>query len=170
MANLIRQQNLIDSNKRALLKYILISDGTQSANSVLLDASMLKFALNANGYIMTGNTHTKSNYRTSVKRVFGSATLGSGAYLKLQWQGDSNSEIVTIGTGNFDYSFDSVGDNAVITNPEANATGDILITTNNLTANDVATIFLDVRKNSEDYDAGQTADPASFNKGDWRLI
>lgn len=163
MANLIRQQNIIDSNKRALLKYVLISDGTQSANSVLLDASMLKFALNANGYIMSSNTHPKSNYRTSVKRVFGTATLGSGAYLKLQWQGDSNSEIVTIGSGNFDYSFETSGDSAVISNPEANATGDILITTNNLTANDVATIFLDIKKNSEDFDAGQSADPYAFN-------
>ena len=169
MANLIRQQNLIDSNKRALLKYVIISDGTQSANTVLVDASMLRFALNANGYIMTSNTHPKSNYKITVKRIFGSASLGSGASLKLQWQGDSNSEIITIGTGSFDYSFDSVGDNAVIPNPEANATGDILISTKYLTANDVATFFIDLRKNSEDYDAGQTADPASFNKGKWSL-
>lgn len=169
MANLIRQQNLIDSNKRALLKYVLISDGTQSANTLLVDASMLRYSLNANGYIMSGNTHTKTNYRTNVKRVFGSATLGSGASIKLQWQGDSNSEIVTIGTGSFDYSFDSVGDNATISNPEANATGDILITTKNLTANDVATFFIDLRKNSEDYDAGQTADPFAFNKGNRSL-
>ena len=60
MANTITEHRLVDTNKRTLAKYILVSDGTQYANSVLLDVSTLKFALNANGYIMASNTHPKS--------------------------------------------------------------------------------------------------------------
>ena len=30
---------------------------------------------------------------------------------------------------------------------------------------DAATIFIDLRKDNRDYDAGQTADPVAFNRG-----
>lgn len=162
MANLIREQRLIDSNKRALIKYVIISDGTNEANTTLVDASNLAFALNANGYIMSSNTHPKSNYRTTVKKI--KAYSRTGGSFRLKWEGDANSEIVVFGSGSVDFTFEN--DGAVITNPEANATGDILISTANLVAGDVTTIFVDLRKNSEDYDAGQTADPYAFNAVD----
>ena len=166
MANLIREQKLVDTNKRALIKYVFISDGSAAANAVLLDASTLKNALNANGYIMTSNVNKKTNYRTTVKRVFGNATAtGPGSYYKLQWQGDSNSEIITFSTTPFDYDFASMGDGAVISNPEANATGNILLTTTNIGTGNTFTLFVDLRKDSRDYDAGQTADPVAFNRG-----
>lgn len=160
MANTIREQRLIDSNKRALIKYVVLSDGTQESNTRLLDASNLSFALNANGYIMSSNTDPKSNYRTTVRKIKAySKTSGS---VRLKWEGDANSEIITFGSASVDLNFEN--DGAIIWNPEANATGDILISTLGLTAGDTFTIFLDLKKNSEDYDAGQTADPYAFNR------
>jgi hypothetical protein len=161
MANTIREQRLIDSNKRALIKYVIISDGTQESNTVLVDASTLAFALNANSYIMSSNTHPKSNYRTTVKKIKAYAkTSGS---IRLKWHGDANSEIIVFGSTSVDFNFEN--DGAVISNPEANATGDILLTTLAMASGDALTIFLDLKKDSRDYDAGQTADPYAFNRG-----
>jgi hypothetical protein len=164
MANIIKEHRLIDSTKRTLAKYILISDGNQNANSVLLDVSTLAFALNANGYIMQSNTHPKSKYNTTIKRISGKVASSNGK-VYLQWHGDSNSEIIVTGSGRFDFDFQSMGDGAVFTNPEANSSGDVLITTSGLVAGDAATIIIDVRKDNRDYDAGQSADPYAFNRG-----
>lgn len=166
MANTIKEHRLIDSTKRTLVKYIVISDGTQNANTTLLDVSTLAFALNANGYIMQSNTHPKTKYRTSIKRITGKvATAAANGKIFLQWHGDGNSEIVVTGSGRFDFDFQSMGDGAVFTNPEANSSGDILITTAGLLAGDAAVIILDVKKDNNDYDAGQSADPYAFNRG-----
>jgi hypothetical protein len=160
MANVIREQRLIDTNKRALLKYVILSDGTQESNTVLVDASTLAFSLNANGYIMQSGVHPKSNYRTTVKKIKAySKNTGS---VRLKWHGDANSEIITFGSASVDFNFEN--DGAVISNPEANASGDILISTLGMATGDTVTIFLDLKKNSEDYDAGQTADPYAFNR------
>jgi len=162
MANLLREQRLVDNNKRALIKFVYNID-TAASNVRLVDASNLNLALNANGFIMTSNVHPKSTYRTTIKRMFGTAK--ANGYIKLQWEGDSNSEIVTFGSGSFDYSFDPMGDGAVINNPEANASGDILISVITPSSADTLTLFVDLRKDSRDYDAGQTADPVAFNRG-----
>ena len=162
MANLIREQRLIDTQKRTLIKYTMLVDSAV-ANSTLVDVSSLKHALNANGYIMSSNTHPLSIYRTTIKRIFGS--VKANAYVKLQWQGSSNSEIVTMPTGSFDYDFQSMGDGSVISNPETSSNGDILLSIITPSSADAATIFIDLRKDNRDYDAGQTADPVAFNRG-----
>ena len=162
MANLIREQRLIDTQKRTLIKYTMLVDSAV-ANSTLVDVSSLKHALNANGYIMSSNTHPLSIYRTTIKRIFGSAK--ANAYIKLQWQGSSNSEIVVLNSGRFDYDFQSMGDGAVISNPETSSNGDILLSIITPSSADAATIFIDLRKDNRDYDAGQTADPVAFNRG-----
>lgn len=162
MANLVKEHKIIDNSKRALIKYVFLAD-TAAANSTLVDVSMLRNALNVNNYIMTSNTNPKTTYRTTIKRVYGSAK--ANAYFKIQWIGDANSEIITIPTGNFDYSFDSMGDGAVINNPEANSIGDILYSIITPSSADTLTLFIDLRKDARDYDAGQTADPVAFNRG-----
>lgn len=162
MANLIREHKLIDNNKRALIKYTMLLDSAV-ANSVLVDVSTLAFALNTNGYIMSSNTDPRGLYNTTIKRIFGN--VKANAYIKLQWQGASNSEIITCPTGSFDFDFQSMGDGAVIKNPEASSNGDILLTVVTPSSADAATIFIDLRKDSKDYDAGQTADPVAFNRG-----
>jgi hypothetical protein len=162
MANILKGQRIIDGNKRTLLKYVFLSDGTAVANSTLVDASSLAFALNTNGYIMSSNVDPKSSYRTTIKRIFGNAKVNS--YITLQWAGTSNAEIVTIGSGSFDYDFQSMGDGAIIPMESDATSGDILLSINNNKNNDAFTLFIDLRKNNEDFDAGQTADPYAFNK------
>jgi hypothetical protein len=148
-----------------LLKYVFIGDGTQQANTTLIDVSTLANSLNANGYIMTSNTDPKSTYRTTIKRIWGNYS-GTG-YVKLQWHGTSNGEIVVFGNGKVDIDFESRSDTAVITNPEANTSGDILISTSGVGSSNVFTIFVDLRKDNADYDAGQSRDPAAFNAGSY---
>lgn len=157
MANQIIEQRLIDSNKRTLVKYVIISDGTQEANTRLLDASSLAFAMNANGII--SQSDLKSNYRTAIKKIkaYGKLT----GTIRLKWQGDANAEIAVFGAGGIDFGME--GENILIPNPEANATGDILITTVGMAGNDAVTLFIDLKKNNEDYNAGQAADPYAFN-------
>jgi len=164
MANKILQQRLADTNKRVLTKVVLISDSTNEANTVLIDVSSLKFALNANGYIMQSNTHPKSKYNTTIKNIIGNLKSNNGT-LRLQWAGASNSEIIAVGNGRFDYDFEGMTSGGAIDNPEASSSGDILITTTGLVNGDVATIIIDQRKDNNDFDAGQTADPYAFNRG-----
>lgn len=167
MANLIREQRIIDNNKRALIKYVMMIDSA-AANVTLVDASTLRFAKNTNGYIMSSNTDPMSEYRSTVKRIFGSAR--ANGYIKLQWQGSTNTEIVTINNGSFDYNFEAMGDGATIgTTEAAGQNGDILVTIVTPSSADAATIFIDLRKNQSDYDQGQTADPAAFNRGNYSL-
>lgn len=167
MANLIREQRIVDNNKRALLKYVMMLD-TAAANITLVDASTLRFALNANSQIMSSNTHPRSEYRTTIKRIFGTAR--ANAYIKLQWQGATNTEIVTINNGPFDFDFHSMGDGAVVGTTETSGqNGDILVTIVTPSSADAATIFIDLRKNQSDFDQGQTADPAAFNRGNYSL-
>lgn len=167
MANLLREQRIVDTNRRALLKYVCISDGTQYANNVLVDVSTLAYALNTNGYIMSAGADPKSTYRTVISRIKGVTSVAASGYIKLQWQGDSNSEIIVVKNDSFDFSgeaFGAVGGGS-IPNPEANSSGDILISTKGFTANDSFTLFIEVRKDGRDYDQGQTADPVAFNRG-----
>jgi hypothetical protein len=163
MANYIKEQRLIDNNKRALLKYVFIGDGTQEANTTLVDVSTLANALNTSGQIMTSNTNPKPKYTTTIKRIWGRYT-GDG-YIKLQWQGATNSEITVFGSGTVNIDFESRADVAVISNPEAETNGDILISTVGVKTANVFTLFVDLRKDSADYDAGQTRDPVAFNRG-----
>lgn len=169
MANIIREQKVIDTNKRALLKYVFLSDGTAEANTLLIDASNLSGALNANGQLMVSNVHPKPIYKTKIKRIFGQGKVNS--YITLSWSGinaTGNTEIVTLTNGSFDYNFENLGDNAVIPNPgvaDANCNGDIVFSVNGNKPNDTFTLFIDLRKDSEDYSAGQFADPTAFNRG-----
>lgn len=169
MANLIREQRIIDNNKRTLVKYIFLSDGSASANVRLLDASTLRFALNANGYIMSSNTHPRSSYGISIKRIFGIGHFSNNGYFKIQWDSAANSEILILNDKAFDFDFHSMGDGATISCPDANATGDILMSDASTAAGDNFTLFIDIRKNQSDYDQGQTADPAAFNRGTWSI-
>ena len=163
MANVITEQRLIDNNKRALIKYVATLD-TATSNNVLVNASQLRLALNANGYVMQSNTHIKSTYRTTIKRIFGNSK--ANGYIKLLWNGSTNTaDIITITNGNFDYYFDSMGDGAVIPNPDATSNGNILMNVVTPSSADALTLFIDLRKDSRDYDAGQTADPVAFNRG-----
>ena len=168
MAARVYTQKLIDSNKRALVKYVYISDGTQEANTVLLDVSTLNYALNTSGQIMTGGVNRKSTYRTTIKRIMGAIHTKNHGTAMLQWHGAANTPIAIAADGVIDWNFEAMGDGAVIQNPETNTNGNILCTTDALAAGDAFTLFIDLRKDARDYDQGQSRDPAAFNAGGYR--
>lgn len=170
MANVIKEERLIDSTKRALIKYVITSDGTPAANNVLLDVSTLNYALNTSGHIMTSNTNPLSCYRTSIKRIFGYGTSNTGGTIMLKWHANGqNTDIVGIGAGQFDYNFDAMGDGAIIKNPhpDANTTGDILYSSSY--GSGVVTLFVDIKKDNKYYSAGQHALPSDFNYGEYGI-
>lgn len=163
MANVIKEQKIVDNNKRALIKYVATLD-TATANTMLLDVSQLAFALNTNSQIMAANANIRSTYRTTIKRIFGTAK--ANAYFKILWQGANTADIITINTGSFDYDFQSMGDGATIGNNDTGTSnGNILINVVTPSSADALTLFIDLRKDGRDYDSGQTADPTAFNKG-----
>jgi len=168
MANRTLSQNLIDTTKRTLLKYYLVSDATATANSSIIKFSELNFALNASGYI--SNTEPQVHYGMSIKRIYGyNKTQNAGGYVTLKWEDDANTEIVSLASGSFDIDMSGVsGDNAVITSPAANVKG-LLISMTAPTSADTLTLFVDMHKDNNDFDAGAGADPAAFNKGTWAL-
>lgn len=172
MANVIREQRLVDSTKRALIKYVITSDGTADANTVLVDVSTLSNALNANGQLMVSNTHPLTTYRTSIKRIFGYGAGNVGGAVVLRWHANGqNTEIVSVGSGAFDYNFEAMGDGAVITNPNPDGaanTGDILYSST-LANGGVVTLFIDLKKDNKTYSAGQHVQPSDFNYGQYGI-
>lgn len=165
MATTLTTQTLVDSNKRALIK--IVGEGGTDANTTLIDVSTLQYALNTSGQIMVAGSNAKSTYRTSIKRIWGQGHMAQGKYVTLKWGGTSNTAIVTFGDGQFDYNFDASSTAGAISNPDsANSTGDIVFSST-AGASDAWTLFIDLKKDARDYDAGQTADPAAFNYGPW---
>jgi len=162
MPNQYTEQRLIDSHRRTLIKITGFLDGNTASNNTVVDVSTLAYALNANGFIMSANTHPKTNYRTTIKHIYGDINVPQ--YLSLKWKGDANSSIITLGPDRFDINMDGDGMTGVLNNPEANTNGDILLSTFGATTNSSYTIFIDLKKDARDFDAGQTADPAAFNR------
>lgn len=160
MANGISEHKLVDTNRRSLVKYVGTVDSA-AANVVLLDVSSLALSLNTNGKIMSSNTDIKSLYRTQIKRIWGQGHFKSAGYVTLRW-GGANSEICTIGNGQFDYNFDAEGLTASIPANTAGS-GDINYSTTGVAAGDAFTLFIDLKKDGRDYDQGQTADPIAYN-------
>ena len=168
MANVIKEQKLVDSNKHTIVKYVATVD-TNTANVMLLTAANLAFALTSNGNsVLTPGDwgNTKTNYRTTIKRIWGQGQLKSGGYLTLSWGSRSNTEIVTFGNGQFDYNFDAEGLSSAIGVPSGvSANGDLLVTTTGVVTGDAFTVFIDLKKDGRDFSAGQHHDPAAFNYG-----
>jgi hypothetical protein len=166
MANIITQTKLVDSTNRALIRYHIMSDGTSEANTKILDVSGLAFSLNTSGRIMTGNTNAKDVYRTSIVRIFGSYAAKNKGHVDLKWEttngSNGTSSFVTFGEGFFDYNFTGMGHGDAVSTPPSNVNGDIIMDAG-LANLDHITIYLDLKKDNRDFDAGQTARPSDFN-------
>lgn len=168
MATTLNTVKLVDSTHRTLVK--IVGTGGGDANTLMIDAASLAFSLNANSKILGTGTDRKSSYRTSIKRIWGQAQIGSNKIITLQWADDTNSPIVTFGTGHFDYNFDREGMSGTIATPVgANAKGNIIFTST-ATTGDAFTLFVDLKKDNRDFDAGQTADPAAFNAHGYGIV
>lgn len=168
MANRVETQKLIDNNRRTLIKHVIFVDGSATANASLIKFSELNYAINATGAI--SNTNPQAEYDVSIKRIYGYSKIqNAGGFITLKWENDANSEIVAFGSNNFNIDMSGIaGDNAVIKSPVANAIG-LIYSAASPTAGDVINLFVDMKKGGQDFDQGQTADPAAFNYGNWSL-
>ena len=166
MATTFTKQVLQDSNRHAIIKFVGNTD-TNVTSTLLLDAGSLAYAMNVNNHIMTSGTDRRPKYGITIKRIFGQGQFKSGGHMLLTWQDASNSAIVTIGNGSFDYNLDLQGSIGVIgfanTDPKANCTGNVRVSTVDVALGDSVTLFVSVKKEGSDYDQGQTRDPAAFN-------
>ena len=166
MATVVTTQTLVDSTTRTLIKVVGV--GGTDANASLVVAANLAYAMTANGNapLTLGDTgNAKSQYRSTIRRVFGQGQMTAGKYVMLQWKNDANTNIISFGDGSFDYNFASDGSIGCIPQPSvANTTGDIIFTST-AAATDAWTLFIDLRKDNRDYSAGQFRDPIAFNRG-----
>lgn len=155
------EQRLVDGTDRAVISLTGIFDGSQLANNTIIDVSTLRNALNANGFIMSANTDPKTLYRTTIKKINYSLSDGT---LRINWQnstGNIAAWYVPAGSGEVNLS---------IANPDtANSSGDIQVTSQGTNANSRYSLVVTLKKDPRDFDAGQTADPAAFNKGAYRF-
>jgi hypothetical protein len=156
MAN--NSQKIIDSTRRVVYKFT----GDAAETRVLkIDAGALAYALNANGYIMTGSDR-KSNYGLALKKVVHSI---SGGYVEISTDGDAGNTIINLsgaGTMALAEGGDPISINCA---SYANSTGNIFLSMiggSGAPAN-TYTVILDFRKLAYSYDQGQTADPKAFN-------
>lgn len=161
MASTVKQVNVIDTNTRALIKYLIIGDGTVQANTIILDPAKLAFALNANSKLIGSGTDRKPSYRYSIRRMYGNAKLGG--YIKLGFQEDGNTDVIILTSGQFDYGAGIMGDGMSIKSTGANSTGNLVMTVVGAGANDAVTLFIDIKKDGADFDTGVLSDPTAFN-------
>ena len=161
MATVLTTQTLVDTNRHTVIKVVGV--GGTDANVSLVKAANLAFAINATGQV--SSTNPKRLNRVAIKRVWGQGQMTAAKAVTLQWGGNSNSAIVTFGTGSFDYNFDSGSTPGTIEIPDqANCTGDIVFSSTAGTT-DSWTIFIDLKKDGRDFDQGQARDPLAFNNG-----
>lgn len=161
MATVLTTQTLVDSNRHSVIK--IVGTGGTDANAMLVRASTLAFAINATGQIST--TNPKRLNRVAVRRIWGQAQMTPNTNVTLRWGGNTNTAIVTFGTGWFDYNFDAGCVGGTIEIPDqANCTGDIVFSSTAGTL-DSWTLFVDLKKDGRDYDQGGVRDPLAFNNG-----
>jgi hypothetical protein len=161
MATVLTTQTLVDTNRHTVIKVVGV--GGTDANVSLIKAANLAYAINATGQV--SSTNPKRLNRVAIKRVWGQGQMTAAKAVTLQWGGNSNSAIVTFGTGSFDYNFDASSTQGTIEIPDqANCTGDIVFSST-AGATDTWTLFIDLKKDGRDYDQGQARDPLAFNNG-----
>ena len=150
MANVTTEQRLIDGTHKAVIKLTGVADGTGQFGGVVIDVSTLAQAKNANNLLMTANSDPKSLYRVYVKKIIADVV---GGYITLLWQGNAaNSTMVTLGPGFKELDFEFMG--GLISNPSSNSTGDIILTSNAVGANNAYTLILELKKDGNDYLTG----------------
>jgi hypothetical protein len=162
MATVLTTQTLVDSNRRAVVKFV--GTGGNDSNTLLL-VSNLAYALNTNGQIMTGGVDKRNVYKHTIKRIWGQGQMTQGKQVILKW-GGNNDYIVSFGDGHFDYNFDREGLSASI--PLSGDTSGDIVYTSTAGDSDTWTLFIDLKKDGTDFDQGQTADPAAFNWYDFQ--
>jgi hypothetical protein len=166
MANQIVEQRLIDTTNRLLTKVNGTFDGSgQVSNSTIIDVSTLSYALNTNGYVLTGNTDVRSFYRIYPTSIKGFSTV---PFLRISVMGITTgvygntalNDIVVVGNGWFSFDLTDAFKGGKFTSPvpTANMNGDFMVTSLGAAANQGFTLIIDARKEPQDYDFGRQED------------
>ena len=149
---------IIDSQRKLVIK--LTGDGAEG-RTIKVDAGGLNFALNTNNQILGTGTDRKAQYRLHLKSV--RYDVAGGGYVVITGDGDAANALITMSTGN-EFDFNEGGEPYTLNVCQvANATGNVYLQTVG-TVNGY-TVIMDFRKNGQDFDQGQTADPMAFNSG-----
>ena len=165
MANIVTQNTLLDTNNRALIEFIISTDGTAMANTTILDVGALKFALNANSQILGSGTDRLSQYKITIRQLMGQGSFPSGGYSQLLWGGNNaNVSIVTLGMGAFDYNYKTgITAGTIPFTSNANATGNLAMTLVRTANGDALSFIIEIEKHSSGFDRGKFSDPDAFN-------
>jgi hypothetical protein len=128
MATVVTTQTLVDSTTRTLIKVTGV--GGSDANVKIIAAANLAYAMTANDNALLtlgDSVNAKTQYRTTIRRIFGQGQMSVGKYVMLKWENDANTNIVSFGDGSFDYNFASDGSIGSIPQPAVgNTSGNIL--------------------------------------------
>jgi hypothetical protein len=127
MANAISTQVLVDGSRNTVIKVVIVGDGSgEEVDTVIFDASSYETASD-------DNKLWKIQYSTS----------GCGAFL--EWDATTNIPLFALPNDYADKAcFEEAG--GIINNGAAGRTGDILITTNGLGANDSIFILFYIKQ------------------------
>lgn len=134
MANTVDIQKINDSERNAVFKIYIASDGASGdeSDTAIVDVS----SLNA-------NEHGVSPDNVKINRIH---SLLNGFSARLEWDADTDDEILTIkDSQEFDFDYNRSGG---LVNPQTTGyTGDITITTEGLASTtDEGTIYLECKK------------------------
>lgn len=130
MADAVRSQTLIDSDRVAIMKFTNVSDGTGESGVIKVDVSALSAP--------AGKTCTS----VAIERIYAS-TYGMG--VDILWDATTDVLAMTLSQDQFfEYQFDDIG--GLWNDAGAGKTGDILFSTVGATAGDRYTIILYLAK------------------------
>ena len=147
-------QKLVDTNRRAVIKFTC---NFTSANSA--DLTNLVF-IRAN--TLSGAFANLTYYDLAVKEIFYSVKSAGNGRISLSWAGANTTNNIPMLTLAGGAHVEFTGNFSPLVNNAPNPNGDILLQFKNMVEGDSATVIIDVRKNVQYYDAGQTADPDAF--------
>lgn len=130
MADAVRSQTLIDSDRVAIIKFTNVSDGTGESGVIKVDVSTLSAP--------AGKTCTS----VAIERIYAS-TYGMG--VDILWDATTDVLAMTLSQDQFfEYKFDDIG--GLWNDAGAGKTGDILFSTVGAAAGDRYTIILYLAK------------------------
>lgn len=162
MANSFSYQVLKDTTEHAVIKLTGKFDGTgQENNHSRIAANTLYGALNTTNTLLSGGGTAKPYYGLTLHRLW--YDCGCTGDVELYWHADVPVPLMFL-NGNGEY--DGAGNWVTIPNAAkgtANCSGDILVTTRGMVANDSYTMVVELRKENEYYQRGQFNEPAAFN-------
>lgn len=130
MVDAVTSQTLVDGERRAVMRFTNISDGTGESDITKVDVSTL-------------NTNLKGESCTKV-RIRKAKFSNSGMSVKIAWDADTDVTAIVIGSDSGELDFEEYGD--IINNAGTGVTGDIKFSTAGQSANDTYDITLHMIK------------------------